>query len=171
MGSIHVRASHETYLSAFSGEAQTNTRLPGSNENARRSGRDSRASREGTCPPGCLTPRPGVTPPARLRRVQRLQSEAVGATLARGRRNSTKFFKLHYLPNALGIAAVALVVPKRLAKRAVDRTRVRRLIRETFRLNQQRLDGYDCVVRLTSAFAADADYINDLNDLWKTPKR
>jgi ribonuclease P protein component len=64
-----------------------------------------------------------------------------------------------------------LIVPKRLAKRAVDRSRVRRLIRETFRLNQQRWDGYDCVVRLAMAFAAAADYTNDLNDLWKNPKR
>jgi ribonuclease P protein component len=39
-------------------------------------------------------------------------------------------------------------VPKRLVRRATTRNRIRRLIREAFRLEQRRLGGSDCVVRL-----------------------
>jgi ribonuclease P protein component len=49
---------------------------------------------------------------------------------------------------------LGLIVPKRLLSRAVDRNRVRRLLREWFRNNQGRLDGHDLVVRI-SAWPAD----------------
>jgi ribonuclease P protein component len=45
---------------------------------------------------------------------------------------------------------LGLIVPKRLLSRAVDRNRVRRLLREWFRNNQGRLDGRDLVVRLSA---------------------
>ncbi len=60
-------------------------------------------------------------------------------------------FHLYRLPNPLGCARLALVVPKRLAPRAVTRNRIRRLIREAFRLHQQRLGALDCVVRMMKA--------------------
>lgn len=53
--------------------------------------------------------------------------------------------------NALAIARVALVVPKRHLRRAVDRNRARRVIREAFRLNQAELAGLDVVVRLDTS--------------------
>ncbi len=62
---------------------------------------------------------------------------------------------LYRLPNSLGVPRLALVVPKRLAPRATTRNRIRRLMREAFRLQQQRLGGSDCVVRLVAA-AGDA---------------
>jgi ribonuclease P protein component len=42
-------------------------------------------------------------------------------------------------------------VPKRLAPRAVTRNRIRRLVREAFRMQQARLGSLDCVVRLVKA--------------------
>lgn len=42
-----------------------------------------------------------------------------------------------------------MVVSKRVARRAVDRNRVKRLIREQFRF-QRGLDGFDLLVRLRS---------------------
>lgn len=102
-----------------------------------------------------------------LRRAQRLTSAAVGTAL-QGRRMTTKYFALHFSAHARrGLpGGIATVVPKRLVKRAVDRSRIRRLIRETFRLQQERWDGCACVVRLTSTYTADADYANDLRQLW-----
>ena len=86
---------------------------------------------------------------ARFRKSQRLASGAVAATLKTGTAGRSDRFRLSARPNALPYARLALVVPKRYAPRAVDRNRVRRLIREVFRLNQRRLAGEDLVVRLT----------------------
>jgi ribonuclease P protein component len=55
---------------------------------------------------------------------------------------------LYSLPNDLACARLALIVPKRLVPLAVARNRIRRLIRETFRLHQRLVGARDCVVRL-----------------------
>ena len=60
-------------------------------------------------------------------------------------------FHLYRLPGSFDYPRLALVVPKRLAPRAVTRNRIRRLVREAFRLEQQRLGSLDCVVRLVKA--------------------
>ncbi|MCU0896529.1 MAG: ribonuclease P protein component [Burkholderiales bacterium] len=87
---------------------------------------------------------------ARFRKPQRLESDDVAAALKAGTARRTERFRLSARANALPYARLALVVPKRFAPRAVDRNRVRRLIRETFRLNQFHLAGQDLVVRLTA---------------------
>lgn len=87
---------------------------------------------------------------ARLRKLQRLQSDDVAAALKTGTARRSDRFRLSARSNALPYARLALVVPKRFAPRAVDRNRVRRLIRESFRLNQLRFAGQDLVVRLTA---------------------
>lgn len=56
---------------------------------------------------------------------------------------------LHVLGNSFGYPRLALVVPKRLVKRAVERNRIRRLGREAFRQRQDQLGGRDFVLRLT----------------------
>lgn len=57
-------------------------------------------------------------------------------------------FHLYRLPSSFDYPRLALVVPKRLAPRAVTRNRIRRLVREAFRVQQPRLGSLDCVVRL-----------------------
>ncbi len=71
--------------------------------------------------------------------------------LKRGRLTRGARLCLYRLPNALAQPRLALVVPKRLAPHATTRNRIRRLIREAFRLQQQRIGGNDCVVRLVKA--------------------
>lgn len=44
---------------------------------------------------------------------------------------------------------MAVIVPKRLLARAVDRNRSKRLMREWFRTNQSRFAGNDLLIRLT----------------------
>lgn len=51
-------------------------------------------------------------------------------------------------PNARGFARLGMVVPKRLLPRAVDRNRVKRCVRESFRLVWATLPPCDFVVRL-----------------------
>jgi ribonuclease P protein component len=74
----------------------------------------------------------------------------VAATLRKGRTRRAARLRLSLRENALPLSRLALVVPKRLLPRAVDRNRARRLIREAFRRNQGLLTGLDLVVRLDS---------------------
>ncbi len=50
------------------------------------------------------------------------------------------------VPNEQGVARLGLAVSRRQARRAVDRNRIKRLVRETFRERQGRLGGVDLVV-------------------------
>lgn len=51
-------------------------------------------------------------------------------------------------PNELGHARLGMVIGKRQFKRAIDRNRMRRIIRETFRLYSPDLPAVDVVVRV-----------------------
>jgi ribonuclease P protein component len=53
-------------------------------------------------------------------------------------------------PNGLSYARLGLIVPKKIIATAVGRNRVKRLIRESFRLNQAELIGLDVVARIKS---------------------
>ena len=61
-----------------------------------------------------------------------------------------KLLMLHYQPRASGAddARLGLVVGKKLLKRAVDRNRFKRVLREQFRLRRADLPACDLVVRL-----------------------
>lgn len=59
---------------------------------------------------------------------------------------------MQYIANGLAFARLAQIVPKRFAARAVDRNRVRRVVREGFRLRQAKWSGYDCVFRLRAPY-------------------
>lgn len=51
-------------------------------------------------------------------------------------------------PNGLDIARLGLIVPKKVIRTAVGRNRVKRLLREWFRLGQVDIAGLDIVARL-----------------------
>lgn len=53
-------------------------------------------------------------------------------------------------PNGLDFGRLGLIVPKKIISTAVGRNRVKRLIRESFRLNQAELVGLDVVARIKS---------------------
>ena len=57
---------------------------------------------------------------------------------------------LHYQPRPEGMteARLGLVVGKKLLKHAVDRNRLKRIVREQFRLRRANLPNMDLVVRL-----------------------
>ena len=63
-----------------------------------------------------------------------------------------KLLMLHYQPRAIGEthARLGLVVGKKLLKRAVDRNRCKRVLREQFRLCRAGLPVCDLVVRLAA---------------------
>jgi len=84
-----------------------------------------------------------LTLPARLR--LRRKSD-FGAAYARGRRLNDGFFTVIATANEFGAPRLGLAVAVRAAGGAVARNRLRRIIRESFRLNQRSLPALDLVV-------------------------
>lgn len=62
------------------------------------------------------------------------------------RRGGSGPFAWHARPNGGLHARLGLAVPKRVVKRATDRSRLKRLIRESFRHNRGRLPAVDIIV-------------------------
>lgn len=64
----------------------------------------------------------------------------------KGKKTYHRHFVLYFLPNRLGINRLGLKVGKKIAK-AVKRNRVRRLLKESYRLMEAELEsGYDIVI-------------------------
>lgn len=101
-----------------------------------------------------------------LRLRSKLQFDAV---YAGGRRIDDRFFALRIKPNGLTHPRVGLAVAVKTAGNAVKRNRLRRLIRESFRLAQHELPPVDVVV--AAKFPAAAAPVTSLRDslatLWK----
>jgi ribonuclease P protein component len=66
----------------------------------------------------------------------------------RGRLGPFAWFARH---NACGHPRLGLAVPKKVMKKATDRSRVKRLIRESFRYNRDKLPSADIVVSVKAA--------------------
>jgi len=135
--------SHETYLSAFRDPQEADPRLSGSHAHARWSGSHSSAARERPGASGRLKER------RRYRRTQRLATSDILALLSGGRIIGRSGVSVSSRANSRGIPRLGLIVPKRVFPRAVDRNRVKRVLREWFRNNQSRLGSRDILVRIT----------------------
>ena len=61
-------------------------------------------------------------------------------------RSGDAFLTVFARPNSLGVARLGLAISKKQLKLAVDRNRIKRLVRESFRRHQTRLRGLDIVV-------------------------
>jgi len=85
--------------------------------------------------------RSGFGPELRLR--SKLQFDALYAS---GKRIDDRFFGLRVKPNGLGHPRVGLAVAVKTAGSGVARNRLRRLVRESFRLAQHELPAVDIVV-------------------------
>ena len=79
-----------------------------------------------------------------------------------------KYFSVHVAGNSLGHARLGLTVSRKVSKRAVQRNRIKRQVRESFRLNRGEMESIDFV---TVAKPGCADQNNDvlrneLDRLW-----
>ena len=70
---------------------------------------------------------------------------------ATGQRFGNEFFTANVLANELTWARLGMSIAARNLRRAVDRNRVRRLIRESFRMHQQQLPSVDIIIGARSA--------------------
>lgn len=80
-------------------------------------------------------------------RSRRLVTKAeFKAVFDKSKKISQKHLLILFKPNQKSYARMGLVVGKTAAKSAVARNRIKRVVRESFRLNRQRLKGLDIVV-------------------------
>jgi ribonuclease P protein component len=91
------------------------------------------------------------------------------AAYARGRRFGNGFFGVTALWNDKGWARLGLAVAVRVTGGGVERNRIRRIIRESFRLHQHELPAVDLVVSARSRVkdAARSELHVSLDALWK----
>lgn len=67
---------------------------------------------------------------------------------------SNQWFAVYLQPNNLGFSRLGLIVSKRLIPKAVQRNKIKRMIRESFRVTPRCGVEFDVVVRLKVGFDA-----------------
>jgi ribonuclease P protein component len=87
----------------------------------------------------------------------RLGTTDIVALLAGGPSFRRPGFTVALRANAIGVPRLGLIVPKRVFPRAVDRNRMKRLLRELFRAHQARLGSRDILIRVTATQPALAE--------------
>ncbi len=107
-----------------------------------------------------------LTHPAQRRLRRKSDFEAA---YARGRRLGNGFFAVTAMPNEIGGPRLGLAVSVKNAGNSVERNRIRRTIRESFRLHQHELPAVDLVVsaRARARDAAAAELRASLVSLWQ----
>jgi ribonuclease P protein component len=107
-----------------------------------------------------------LTLPAQRRLRRKSDFEAA---YARGRRFGNGFFAVTAYRNDKGWPRIGLAVASRTAGGSVERNRIRRVIRESFRLHQHELPAIDLVVsaRARARDATGAELHASLATLWK----
>ena len=92
------------------------------------------------------------------------------ATYARGRRLGNGFFGVTAVENNEGQPRLGLAVAVRVAGGGVQRNRIRRIIRESFRLHQHELPPVDLIVSARDRVrtASGAELRESLSALWKS---
>jgi ribonuclease P protein component len=97
----------------------------------------------------------GLRSEAFHRRARLAGGSAFGVLLRSRRSARSERFLVQAVANGEEFARLGVVVGKRVAKRAVDRSLLKRLVREIFRRQQHELGGFDLLVRLRRVVAAD----------------
>lgn len=110
---------------------------------------------------------PGLPPSARLRRA----AEFAALRNARGRIQANHFL-LRWIASTTGEARLGLAVSRKVSKRAVVRNRIKRITRETFRLERDALPAMDVLViaRPSAATVSNQDLHADLAGAWRKLK-
>jgi ribonuclease P protein component len=86
-----------------------------------------------------------------------------------GRKSADRLFTILYRPNDLDLPRLGFAIAKQRVRLAVKRNRLRRLVRESFRLGRAQLPAVDIVVmaRSDAATATNQNVIASLNLHWQ----
>jgi ribonuclease P protein component len=83
-----------------------------------------------------------------------LSGSDFAAVFKNAKRDQGPFFLVLYIPNSLKRARLGLAVSRKVSLKAVTRNKIKRQIRESFRLNKGQLGGLDIVVIARPASAS-----------------
>jgi ribonuclease P protein component len=88
---------------------------------------------------------------------------------AKPKKISRQYLLVLYTPNQLTHARLGIIAGKHHLRRAVDRNRVRRLVRESFRHSMEKLKGLDLIVMIRSQCGSLESKVlrNDIDQLWQ----
>lgn len=109
---------------------------------------------------------PGLTHP---RAARLLRPDDFAALRRFGQRVALKHFHCEFRPNAGATARLGMAVSRRVSKLAVERNRIRRQIRESFRQRRSGLPACDVLViaRVSTAQLSNAALREELDHLWR----
>lgn len=82
-----------------------------------------------------------------------MKSDEFARVFQKAQRSSDRYFTVLTRSNQLGRPRLGLAISKKSARRAVDRNRIKRVIRESFRANREQLRSVDVVVLSKSGIA------------------
>ena len=134
---------HETHLPAQQNQARPHARFSCTHGNEGRSSRPEAPSRKRTRPPHAIV----STAINRFGKDQRLLNAAdYGRVFERATRSRDKLFTVLCRRNATDTARLGLAISKKHCRRATTRNRIKRIVRESFRQQQDQLSGLDVVV-------------------------
>lgn len=88
------------------------------------------------------------------RLVKLTKTDEFSSVFSFRKRVSAHFLVFHYQPNQLKFCRLGLVVSKKVAKRAIDRNYMRRVLRELYRQQASTQISVDLVIRVQNAFAS-----------------
>ncbi len=107
---------------------------------------------------------------ANLPRHARLRCAADFSAIRRNSvRQGGRCFTIRYRPNGLVYARLGLAVSRRVSRRAVERNRIKRLLRESFRRKRTYLPAVDFLVmaRESASGRSGAELLADMDALWR----
>ena len=105
-----------------------------------------------------VPPSPSAGRDAGFRRCHRLLAGGdFKAVFADAQRYADRYFTVLVRPNKVGCARLGLAISKKAARRAIDRNRLKRLIRESFRAHRAALPAVDIVVMARPAAVSPAN--------------
>ncbi len=103
------------------------------------------------------------------RTARLLKAGDFAALRGKSRRISARHFLAEFSPNDQPTCRLGQAVSRRVSKRAVDRNRIKRLVRESYRHVRSELPNVDIllIARSSAVNTAASDLRGDLADLWK----
>lgn len=138
------QATDEENLPTRRAKAQAHPWIPRKNGHPRRACRDSCPPRQRSHPTqrlSLISPRRGLPKACRI-----LVSTDYTAVLRSGKKNNDSLFSVITAPNQLTHARLGITVSRKVSPRAVQRNRIKRQVRESFRQHRLTLCGVDLVV-------------------------
>ena len=119
--------------------------------------------------PSNQTNRVGVRQYSLPRAARLLKAGDFAALRGHSRRLGVRHFLAEYSPNPLTTCRLGQAVSRRVSKRAVDRNRIKRLVRESYRLVRTQLPSLDIllIARSSAVQTPSAELREDLSALWK----